>query len=197
MKAWYRILTGKTTSTPAEIAGEIDNLKAERAGVKAKLTDTQESHSSACMKLYGGSGDQAGVDALAGDVKALQIQMETLDKAIMDLKGKHAEAIEREKQAMIAEIDKKIAELRQWMRDIRPDYVRAKMTVEAYERLLMAPLQGVGMASNEALLITSKEREAYPIDVEAITQGHRSIMFEIRTLQEKREQIMKGGIDHE
>jgi chromosome segregation ATPase len=192
MKAWFKILSGKTTSTPAEIAGEIDNLKVEQNEVKAKLSETQEALSKARMELYGGSGNQSNVDGLESDVKALQIQADTLSRAIADLGTKHGEAVELEKQAQVKAIDKKITDLRQWMADIRPEYVKAKMTFEAYEKLFTAPLMGVGMQSREALAITGKERAAYAADVEAITKGHGSIMGEVLELQRQKENILKG-----
>jgi predicted nucleic acid-binding Zn-ribbon protein len=192
MKKWFKILTGKTESTPAEITGEIENLRTEQAGVKARLTETQEALETARMELYGGSGKQTTVDGLEGDVKALQIQVDVLGRAIADMDEKHKEAVEREKQAQVKALDKKIADLRQWMADIRPEYIRAKLTLEAYEMLLTAPDLGVGMASTQDLLVTGKERAAYQADVDAITQGHGSIMSAIMQLQKEKEQLIKA-----
>lgn len=192
MKAWFKILSGKTKSTPAEIAGEIDNLKTEQAGVKATLSETQEALSQARMEQFGASCKQATVDGLEADVKALQTQVDTLDRALADLDTKHAEAIAAERQTQVAEIDRKITDLRQWMADIRPEYIKAKMTCEAYEKLFTAPTPPIGVASRESLLITGKERAAYAAEVEAITKGHGSIMGEITELQRQRENIIKS-----
>ena len=192
MKKWFKILTGKTTTTPEEIAGEIENLRTEQAGVKTMLLDAKEALAQARVELYGGSGDQAGVDALEGDVKGLQIQLDTLARAIADLDAKHGEAVEKEKQAQVDALDKKIADLKKWAAEIRPEYIRARVLCDAYERLLTAPLMGVGMARRDELLITGRERAEYQAEVDAITRGHGSIMAEIMDLQRQREQLRQG-----
>lgn len=192
MKKWLKIWAGTSKSTPEEITKELDDLKTEQSGVKTKLTDAKESLAQARVELFGGSGDQAGVDALEGDVKNLQIQVDTLNRAISDLEVKHGEAIERERQDQVKAIDKKIDDLRQWVAEIRPEYVRAKVVVEAYERLFTTPsyLNGYA-ASREALLVTGKERAQHQAEFDAITQGHGSLMTEIKQLQKQKQTILE------
>jgi hypothetical protein len=192
MKAWFKILSGKTTSTPAEIAGEIDNLKVEQNEVKAKLSETQEALSKARMELYGGSGKQTNVDGLEADVKTLQAQVDTLSRALADLDAKHVEAIAAEKQTLVDAIDAKISDLKNWAQEIRPDYVRAKVMVEAFERLFTAPTMNVGFASTEELWVTGRERAEFQAEVDAITQGHGSIVGEIMDLKKQKKEIMDG-----
>jgi chromosome segregation ATPase len=197
MKDALKIIKGKKQGSPAKISGYTKQLTEDRDEAKAQLEPARENLTQARMDVLGGDRNEAEIEELAAAVRGLEGKIETLDLMISKLDEKYQEAVEREKQVQVNAIDKRIAELRQFITDIRPEYVRAKLTLEAYEKMLVSPLLGVGAASKEALLITGKERAACPIDVESITRGHGSIMAEIIDLKKQREQIMKGGIDHE
>ncbi|MCF8077158.1 MAG: hypothetical protein K9K63_06115 [Desulfotignum sp.] len=192
MKAWFKILSGKTTSTPAEIAGEIDNLKTEQADVSERLAAAKETLETARLSFYGGQGSQDDVDTKEQGVKALQIEADTLSRALADLDKKHSEAVAAERQAMVAEIDRKIADLRQFLADLRPQYVRAKVMVETFERLFTGPTTMVGAPSTELLLISRNERAEFQAEIDKIVQGHGPISIEIQELQQQKEQLLKG-----
>ncbi len=192
MKRWFSILSGKTTSTPAEIAGEIEKLQVEQSDVSARLAAAKETLETARLAVYRGQGNQSDVDTQERGVKALEAQAGTLSRAVLDLDKKHAEAVAQERQKQIDDLNKQIADLKQWGREIRPEYIRARLVCDAFERLFTAPTMGVGIARKDELLITGRERAEYQAEADAITQGHGSIMAEILELRRQRDALAKG-----
>jgi hypothetical protein len=193
MKKWFKILTGDTDSTPAEIAAEIESLKTERAEVQALADVAIDNLSRARLAVMGGDGKQSDVTALDKEITGHKNQVATLSMAITSLEAKLTEAEGRELQAQIDAIDRQIEDLRQFYKKIRPDYVRAKITLEAYEQLLTAPSCGFFQPATDNLWLTGAERAQYGAGIkDKITKGHRSISSEIMALTEKKKKLIKN-----
>lgn len=193
MKTWFKILTGKATSTSAEITGQIEKLRAEQAEVKEKLLQSMDALDKARIEIYGGQGKQADVDVLQSDVAAFQIQVDTLERALSGLETKRREAVDRERRNKVDGIDKRIEELRHLMQEARREYVMHAVLIAEYKKLLMGPALSVGMPSREAIELTGSERAEYADEAERIRQtyGSTSIIAEIMSLREQRAALVR------
>ncbi|MDD4273391.1 MAG: hypothetical protein PHG14_06655 [Desulfobacter postgatei] len=193
MKKWFSILTGDTDSTPADIVSEIESLKTERAEVQALADIAAENLSNARMAVLGGDGKQSDVNALDKEITGHKNQVATLSMAITSLEGKLAEAEARERQAQIDAIDRQIEDLRQFYKKIRPEYIRTKLMIEAYEQLLTAPSCGFFQPATDNLWLTGNERKEHGAGIkEKICKGHGSISSEIMALTEKKKKLIKN-----
>jgi len=136
MKTWLKIFKNQTVSTPLEIMAEIKNLESEKKDAQEVFTGLQGMLENKRIDFLGGNCSVNDVKKLKGQVSDARENIKALDLALEKLQQLHKVAVAREKDSVVAGINKALLKLETDRQELVEKFIKASGKAAALSFLL-------------------------------------------------------------